>query len=316
MEHIIGTERVFKEENSNKPFIIVGIPAYNEEKYIAKVILSAKKYCDKVIVVDDGSTDMTGEIARALGALVITHKTNQGYGAALNTLFKEARKYNPDVFVIMDADDQHDPEEIPKLIEPVLNDNADVVIGSRFIGETKQPLWRRLGVKFITWVAKMIHNVPQNITDVQCGFRAYSSRAVKLIEPEDSDMGASIDILHQAVKLKLKITEVPITIRYHKEASTQNPLAHASRVIMRILELVIEKKPLWYLGFPGSILTLIGITAATYVVWVFNETRYFSVPVTLIAISFTFIGILLVITAFVLYAISNLKRYMRYNSIK
>ena len=296
---------------SKKHCIVAGIPAYNEEKYIAKVILKTKKYVDEVIVVNDGSIDMTAEIARALGATVIDHPKNLGYGAALRTIFLEAEKRNPDVLVILDADDQHDPDEIPKLIEPVLKGEADIVIGSRFLGKTQQPLWRRIGIKIITWLTKKTHRLPKHITDAQSGFRAYGRRAVQLIMPEDSDMGASIDIIYQAVKHNLRITEVPITIRYHKEASSQNPLAHASRVIMRVIGIIIEKHPLLYLGLPGAILTLIGIAAATYVVWIFNQTRYFSIPMTLIAIAFIFIGIMLAVAAMILYAIARVRSLIR-----
>ena len=297
--------------NDRKYFIIAGIPAYNEEKYIAKVILKTKRYVDEVIVVNDGSTDMTAEIARALGATVIEHPKNMGYGATLRTIFLETKKRNPDVLVILDADDQHDPNEIPKLIEPILKGKADIVIGSRFLGKTQQPLWRRIGVKVITWLTKKTHKLPKHITDAQSGYRAYSKKAIQLITPEDNDMGASIDILYQAMKHNLRIVEVPITVRYHKEASTQNPLLHASRVVTRIIGIVIEKHPLLYLGLPGTILTLIGIVAATYVVWVFNQTRYFSIPITLMAIAFTFIGLLLTITALILYAISDIRRRLR-----
>ena len=300
---MLSTEKVKK-----KIRVVAGIPAYNEEKYIAKVILKTRKYVDEIIVVNDGSTDMTAEIARALGATVINHPKNLGYGAALRTIFLEARKRNPEVMVILDADGQHDPDEIPKLIEPILRDKADIVIGSRFLGKTQQPLWRRIGVKIITWLTKKTHKLPKHITDAQSGYRAYSQKAIQLIAPEDSDMGASIDILYQATKHNLRIAEAPITVRYHEEASSQNPLTHASRVIMRIVGIIVEKHPLLYLGLPGIVLTLIGIAAATYVVWIFNQTRYFSIPITLIAIAFTFIGILLLSSAVTLYAIARLRR--------
>ena len=297
--------------NVKEPFIVVGIPAYNEEKYIAKVVLKAKKHANEVIVVNDGSTDMTAEIARALGATVINHPKNLGYGAALRTIFLEARKRDPDILVILDADDQHNPDEITKLIKPIIKGEADIVIGSRFLGKTQQPLWRKIGVKIITWLTKRTHKLPKSITDTQSGYRAYNRKAIELITPEDTDMGASIDILHQAIKHHLKITEVPITIRYHKEASTQNPVLHATRVIMRIAEIIIEKHPLLYLGVPGVLLTLIGISSATYVVWIFNQTRYFSVPLTLIAIAFIFTGMMLAVTATILYAIARVKASIR-----
>ena len=297
--------------NSRKVRILAGIPAFNEERYIAKVLLKTKKYVDEVIVVDDGSRDMTAEISRALGATVIEHPKNMGYGAALRTIFLEAKKRNPDILITLDADDQHDPDDIPKLIEPILRNEADVVIGSRFIGKTDQPLWRRIGVKFITWLAKKLHKLPKHITDAQSGYRAYSRKAIQLITPEDTDMGASIDILHRAKKQNLRVIEVPITICYHKEASTQNPLVHASRVIMRLLGIVVEKHPLLYLGLPGAVLTLFGTAIIAYVVWVFNETRYFSIPMTLIALILLLTGLLLAISGIILYAIAKIRNLFR-----
>jgi len=132
---------------NRKPRIIACIPAYDEEKTIAKIVLKTKKHVNKVIVCDDGSQDMTAEIAKALGATVVKHEKNMGYGAALRTLFLETRNHNPDVMITLDADDQHDPDEIPRLAKAVLEHQADIVIGSRFLGHTNIPWWRSIGLK-------------------------------------------------------------------------------------------------------------------------------------------------------------------------
>ena len=301
-------EQQGKGEGNEKPFIVAGIPAFNEEKYIAKVVLKASKYVDEVIVVDDGSTDMTGEIARALGATVVRHEKNRGYGAALATIFEEARKRGADILVILDADDQHDPDEIPKLVEPILRGEADIVIGSRFRGRTEQPLWRRIGVKIITWLTKRAHSLPRHITDAQSGYRAYSRKAIQLIHPQDTDMGASIDILHQAAQHNLRITEAPITIKYHREASTQNPLLHAARVITRIIETVAERHPLLYLGLPGTTSALTGALLIAHSLYTFNQTRVFNPAEVLVAVTLFFAGLTLTTLATILYTIRRLKR--------
>jgi glycosyltransferase involved in cell wall biosynthesis len=210
---------------------------------------------------------MTGEIARALGATVVRHPRNLGYGAALQTIFREARRRNPDVLVVLDADGQHDPDEIPKLVKPVLEGRADVVIGSRFLGSARQPAWRRLGVKLITWLAKRLYGLPSWLTDAQSGYRAYSRRAISLIMPEDPGMGASIDILEQAARYGLRIAEVPVTIGYHGDSSSQNPVAHAASVVVRMLELTVERRPLLYLGLPGALATVAGLTLLAYSLW-------------------------------------------------
>lgn len=118
--------------NQRRPLVIAGIPAYNEEKYIAKIVLKTMKHVDEVIVVDDGSTDMTGEIARALGVTVVRHEKNQGYGAALATIFKEARKRGADILVILNADLQHSPILLPKMLTKAEEENADTVVASRY----------------------------------------------------------------------------------------------------------------------------------------------------------------------------------------
>ena len=115
------------------------MPAYDEEGRIAKVIVAAKRYADKIIVCEDGSSDDTGEIAGDLGAQVIVHEGNPGYGAALTTLFEEVKRKNADVFVILDSDGQHQPHKIPELVEPILEGRADLVIGSSVIPEGFSP---------------------------------------------------------------------------------------------------------------------------------------------------------------------------------
>jgi len=123
-----------------KPFIIACIPAYNEEATIAKVIIQTQKYVDKIIVCDDGSSDLTGLIAERLGAEVIRHERNLGKGAALRSLFKKAKELKAEIIVTLDADFQHDAADIPKLIKPILDGEADVVVGSRYF---KGAIWRK-----------------------------------------------------------------------------------------------------------------------------------------------------------------------------
>ena len=295
-------------KQGSKPRIIAGIPAYNEEKYIAKVVLKTMRHVDEVIVVDDGSTDMTAEIAEKLGATVIRHPENRGYGAALATIFQEARKRDPDALVILDADDQHDPDEIPKLVQPILRGEADIVIGSRFRGKTNQPHWRKIGVKIITWLTRKAHRLPDTITDAQSGYRAYNNKAIQVIQPQDTDMGASIDILAQAAQHNLRIKEVPITIKYHQEASTQNPITHGARVVTRILEIIALKHPLLYLGLPGTAATLTGAALIAHSLYRFNQTRVFNPAEVLLAAILFFTGLTLSTLATLLYTLHKLKQ--------
>lgn len=151
------------------------MPAFNEESYIAKTIIGCRKYVDKIIVVDDGSTDVTAEIAEVLGATVIRHPKNMGYGAAVQTIFKTAREMNADAMVIIDSDGQHNPEEIPKLMEPIISGKADMVIGSRYLNgdRKKTSVYRRLGQIVLDRATNL--NSGLHFTDTQSGFRAFAA---------------------------------------------------------------------------------------------------------------------------------------------
>ena len=190
-----------KTRERKKPYIIAGIPAYNEEKTIAKVIVKSRKYVDKVFVCDDGSTDMTAGIAEALGAEVIRHERNMGKGAAIRSLFKKAREEIADVMVTIDGDAQHDADEIPLLLKVMKETRADIVIGSRFLTKEtvrKVPKYRYIGNKILNLITSV-----EEITDTQSGFRAYSRKAIELIQPAELGFAVDSEILYRAAKLDL-----------------------------------------------------------------------------------------------------------------
>jgi len=283
--------------------IVAGIPAYNEEKTIAKVILLAQKHVDTVVVCDDGSQDMTGDIAQRLGAIVIKHKKNMGYGAAIQSILEKARTLNADLLLTLDADGQHDATEIPRLIQPILEGKADIVIGSRFLHENnKMPLYRRFGVKVLT---KMTNgNGEAHITDAQCGLRAYNQKAIESLMPDENGMGISAEVLMKASALGLIVTEVPVEVSYKGlETSTHNPLKHGLGVISTIIRLIVEERPLTYLGIPGALLLLIGAFFALWTLQLLAIERRIVTNVALASLAFTMIGIFCIFTAITLYAI-------------
>ena len=193
--------------------IVIGIPAYNEEKNIAKILLKLQTITSKIIVCNDGSSDMTGEIAEKIGAIVINHPKNLGYGAGIRSIFLKAKELNPDILVTFDADGQHRIEDIQKVIDPIIKGDADIVIGSRFLSKNENvPTYRKLGINAITKIANI--TTKQKITDSQSGFRAYNKKAIQEINPSDYGMGVSTEILIKADKKELKITEVPIIVLY------------------------------------------------------------------------------------------------------
>jgi len=222
--------------------IVIGIPAFNEEKNIAAILIKLKKTSQHIIVCDDGSNDLTSKIAEGLGAIVIRHEKNLGYGAAIKTIFLKAQEINADVLTTFDADGQHRIEDIEKVLEPIKNNVADVVIGSRFLDNSQNmPKYRKVGIKAITELTNIAGGT--KITDSQSGFRAYSKKILENIKPTESGMGISTEILIKTQKAGFKIIEVPITILYEGETSTHNPVSHGSSVIFSTLKYVAIEPP-------------------------------------------------------------------------
>jgi len=297
-----------------KPTIIACIPAYNEERTIARVVIEVERYVDKVIVCDDGSTDLTGEIAGRLGAEVIRHEKNMGKGVALRDLFKLAKKYNPSIVVTIDADGQHDPNDIPKLVEPLVRGEADLTIGSRYVegAETDAPLYRRFGLKIVNIFSRGV--LRSTVKDTQSGFRAFTIKALSEVEDFESDgFGVESEQLTLALKRGLRVKEVPINIRYRglPKTSKKSPLTHGGEIISTILKMVVEERPLLYLGVPGAILIISAIILGGYLLLTFNATRYFSLPTAIIMLGASIIGITLTVTALTLYALNRIVERIR-----
>ena len=293
-------------------FVVVGIPAFNEEKNIARVVLEAQKFARKVVVCDDGSTDLTGVIAERLGADVVRHEWNLGYGAAVQSLFVRASELGADVFVTLDGDGQHDPAEIPRVVKPVVDGLADIVIGSRLVDErsARSMRWyRRVGVKLIT---KLMNGSLSKdcIRDAQSGFRAYSRRSLKGLVMFEDGMGISAEILINARKLGLKVCEVPCSCSYDNgaETSTHNPVRHGVDVVASIIRLVVEEKPLTTLGIPGKICLVIGALFGVWMLQLYAVEHQIMTNIALVSIGFVMIGFFCLSTAITLYAISRLAR--------
>jgi len=294
----------------SEPLVIVGIPAYNEERTIGRIVLEAQKYADKIIVCDDGSIDYTAKIAQSLGADVIIHGINSGYGASLKSLFCRAHELGADVFVTLDADGQHEPKELSALIEPILNGDADVVIGSRFVGKTgaeEMPKYRQMGAKLIT---KMVNGSAKNgVTDAQSGFRAYNHLALERINFCETGMGASVEILLKASKSNLRIVEVPSTCKYNlgdEGTSTENPLSHGVSVIFSLIRLIVEERPLVFLGIPSLFCLLAGVGFGIWMLQLYAIKGVIETNIALAAFSFVLIGFFMLSTSITLYAIARI----------
>lgn len=249
--------RDLKPKTKNGIKIIAALPARDEENYIAKVILGCIELVDEVVVIDDGSNDTTADIARSLGAIVIKHKTNKGYGAAINTCFKTAKERNADIMIILDSDGQHNPRDIVKFVEPI-NNGADIVIGSRFISNNGNdaPIYRKIGMVVLDYITTLAGS--DKTSDSQSGFRAYSRNAIEKINIKGDGMSVGSEILLRAKEQNLKISEVSISCRYDQGESSQNPISHGMNVVAGICETVVYKRPLLYFVSIGTIFIIFG----------------------------------------------------------
>jgi len=287
--------------------VIIGIPAFNEEENIAKIIVKLKKKYDHVIVCDDGSSDLTKEIALSLGVIVVSHSSNLGYGAAIKTIFNEAKKIEGDVLVTFDADGQHQISEIDSVLKPIIENNADIVIGSRFLGTTKDlPKYRKIGIKTITSLTNTLTG--SNITDSQSGFRAYSKKVLNEITPTESGMGISTEILIKSAKKEMRMTEIPITISYEGNTHSQEAVSHGTSVVMSTIKHVAIERPLLYYGVTGLCFIIIGLVFGGWTIQIFSEERILPPGIALIGIGGVILGTILLITATILYSIVNVIR--------
>lgn len=210
------------------------IPAYNEEVALGSIILRTLQYVDEVIIVNDGSDDKTVDVAKLAGAEIINHATNLGKGEALKSGFSAIG--DVDVVVTIDGDGQHNPDEIPSLIKPIIEDGADLVNGSRYMNgpEENTPAYRRVGQQVLDNATNISAGI--KVTDSQSGFRAFSPAACKVFRFYDTGFGIESEMLVDVAEAGLKIVEVPITVRYDVDGSTKNPVTHGVGVLLKIIK--------------------------------------------------------------------------------
>jgi glycosyltransferase involved in cell wall biosynthesis len=286
------------------PKIIAAMPAYNEEKYIGTMVLKAKKYADEVIVIDDGSTDGTADVSKLAGAVVIRHPVNKGKGAAIQSILDKVKKDVPDVLVLLDADSQHNPDEIPRLINSVL-DGYDLVIGTREQSKGSIPLYRRIGQKVLLQSTRAL--TKKKITDSESGFRAFSKKAITELELSQKGFAVETEMIAVAEEKALKIAEVPISVEYTRDGSTLNPFRHGLGVLTQIMAMISERRPLFFFGVLGGCFTIAGLVESIRTLHLYSTYLVLPLGTVLLAVLLLIIGVFCIFTGIILHTLSKRK---------
>ncbi|HEY1011083.1 MAG TPA: glycosyltransferase family 2 protein [Herpetosiphonaceae bacterium] len=273
------------------PSTVALIPAYNEERFIGSLVIAVQSYVDLVIVVDDGSSDRTAEIARKAGATVIQHPVNRGKAAAVNTGFAYVRRLKPAAMVMLDGDGQHCADDIPTVLTPVRGDEADVVVGSRFLAiKSEIPAYRQVGQHGLTMVTNLASGV--RISDSQSGFRAFSARALEQLTFSQGGFSIESEMQFLIREHRLKVVEVPIKVIYAERAK-RNPFRHGMQVINGVMRLVGQTRPLLYFGLSGLVIFMLGALLGLHIVNIYAQTHTLAVGYGLITVMLCVVGMLL-----------------------
>jgi glycosyltransferase involved in cell wall biosynthesis len=285
--------------------IAIVIPTLNECKAVGKVLGGVKSVMDgyeyRVLVVDGRSIDGTDEIARDMGADVI-YQRGRGYGDALKTGFFHARKrLNAKVIVMMDADLTYDSKDIPKLVTPILKDEADMVVGNRFAGMKKgaMPLVNRVGNRVLSLVAKLALRL--NVYDTQSGMRAFKSKLLESMHLVAVGMPFAMEMLAEAHSVNARICEVPVSYRPRVGKTKLNPIKDGGRILGITVRLMFDIRPLLFFGGIGTVLGVVGLLL-----------HYMTLPTELAHLVFPYlfmiVAMLLFGLGFILVVIKKLRR--------
>jgi len=222
--------------------VMAAIPAFNEAANIANVIRGAQAHVDRVVVIDDGSTDLTVERAKGAGADVIRHEVNRGKAYAIMSAFRAANQGDVDLLVLLDGDGQHDPSDIPKLLQPLRENRADVVIGSRFLDiRNPIPFYRTIGQRVLNVATHLGSGL--RCSDSQCGYRAMNRSAfsrIRVYETFLHGLAVESEMQFEMARHDLRVAEIPIYVSYDERAR-RSPVKHGFSVLYRVLVMTSRK---------------------------------------------------------------------------
>ncbi len=289
---------------SNGVRTVAIIPAYNEERFIGSVVLQTRSLVDMVIVVDDGSTDATAEIAQAAGALVLRHKQNQGKGKALRTGLQAARRLNPQAVVLLDGDGQHLPSEIPLVLAPVRAGEADMVVGSRYLnGNSRVPRIRVWGHRFFNFLSNRTSGV--HLTDSQNGFRAFSGQVLNALDFRSNGFSVESEMQLLAQQHGWRVKEVPVTVLY-ADKPKRSAWVQGLMVLDGILRFIGQHRPLLTFSLMGLLLLMAGMGWGFCVVEIYRRTQALAVGYALICVMLIIVGTICISTGFILHSLRGL----------
>jgi len=270
------------------PAILAVIPAYNEERFIGSLVLKLLRDFARVVVIDDGSVDETAQRAQQAGAIVVTHEVNSGKTAAVNTAFRVAHDLQARALVLLDGDGQHRPEDAIAVLGPVLAGIADMVVGSRYLGQhSETPVHRIIGQVALNALTNVSSGVPT--TDSQSGLRAFSAQAIAVLAFSSHGFAVESEMQFAMQTQGLRVAEVPITVLY-REPNKRNPFVHGMQVVNGIVRLVARQRPLLLFTGTGLLVIALGLSLGSYVALCYTDTHQLAIGYALLTVLLIVVG--------------------------